>query len=238
MRRMLIAVSSEDMQAALTSAFRKEFETTACGDGETALELLAAFKPYALILDLMLPKMEGLTVLEEAGDHLPPVILCISRQVTDYTVQAAMDLGAGYIIRTPCTLRAITNRVRDMVQRNDFPRPSPKNPQSLATSHLHRLGVSSDPSGYRYLRIGIPLFAQDPHQSLSKELYSAIVTLCGCTSTDAVEIAIRKTICSAWKKRDDAVWAAYFPPESDGQILRPPNKMFIARLAEKLNEEE
>jgi len=85
---------------------------------------------------------------------------------------------------------------------------------------IHRIGRVQ-------LLIGIPRFALDPVQSLSKELYPYIAAQCGCRDWRAVERAIREAILYAWDHQDPASWELYFPG-----IGKPPsNKRFISNLA-------
>ena len=67
MYKLLIADSSEPYTDALREVFHKEFELQTCQDGETALELLSSFSPDVLVINLMLPFKDGLTVLQESA---------------------------------------------------------------------------------------------------------------------------------------------------------------------------
>ena len=87
--------------------------------------------------------------------------------------------------------------------------------------------------GYTYLRESIPIYAKDPQQAITKELYPAVAKLCG-SSVDQVERAMRTAIERAWKRRDDQIWRLYFTPQSDGSIKKPSNSEFISRLADLL----
>ncbi len=92
---------------------------------------------------------------------------------------------------------------------------------------LSELSVPAHKTGYRQLMTAIPLFAKDPRQSLSKEIYPAVAAAIGCGDWKAVEHSIRRAILSAWQYRDPTIWSKYF---SDGK--KPPsNKLFISVLA-------
>ena len=95
---------------------------------------------------------------------------------------------------------------------------------------LRELGIAVHRRGYRQLCIGIPLYARDVTQSLTKELYPTIARELGYPDWRSVERAIRSAICDAWGNSRSAVWAAYFPDAG-----KPPsNKEFIATLAERI----
>ena len=95
---------------------------------------------------------------------------------------------------------------------------------------LHALGIAVHRRGYQQLCIGIPLYARDVTQSLTKELYPTIARELGYPDWRSVERAIRSAICDAWGNSRSAVWAVYFP-----DARKPPsNKEFIATLAERI----
>lgn len=236
MRKLLIAEGMEDLRLQLQEALKKEYQITACADGKTALELLEMQKPDALILDLMLPELDDLSILEEAS-AVPPVVLCTSSIPTNYVAQAAADLGVGYILLKPCPVRSIVNRLKDIHHRLENPSPAVLHPQARIAVHLRRLGIDPARDGGRQLRVGIPLYAQDSAQRLEKELYPAIIARCGGTEKNT-EFTIRKAIRDAWKIKDDAIWSEYFSADLEGHIPCPPNKKFIARLAELLLNEK
>ena len=111
---------------------------------------------------------------------------------------------------------------------------SQESPPAQTVVHLHTLGFLTHLDGYQQLCVGIPLFAQNPGIRLTKELYPAIASQTGSPDGRTVEHSIRKAIAAAWARKDPAVWAKYFPPNSDGAIPCPTNKEFICRMAELL----
>ena len=97
-------------------------------------------------------------------------------------------------------------------------------------SLLRMFKIPPHTSGYRQLAVAIPLYAQDSNQCLSKEIYPTVARQLGFTSPAAVEHSIRNAISSAWRRRDPAVWDAYFPAGR-----KPPsNARFISVLAQLL----
>lgn len=230
MRTVLIVEPGEDFRLELIRAFQREYRVLACGDGISAMELLRQHRPDILILSLFLPGMDGLFFLEEAGPLRPPLILCTTVHTADYVLHAAHDLGAGYVMMKPCPIRAVLNRIRDMEKRQHS--PAPVNPRAIIRYHLTRLGYPSHRDGTQQLLAGVPLFAQDPSQLLSKELYPAIASVCGHKGKKSVEYSIRAVTEDVWNHRDEAVWREYFPNHTQC----PTNKELLARLAELLME--
>lgn len=224
MRKLLIAEGNEAFAYALEKTFESEFEIRVCRDGRTVAEEILRFCPDAMILNLTLPFKDGLTILQEAKE-LPPVILGTTNFVNDYITLRAMEFGVGYLLLMPC-LDAVRLRLTDLLENQTLQK---EDPQLRIATHLQLLKVPSHRDGYQYLCFGIPLFAQDPGQRLSKELYPAIAKQCGCNER-AVEHSIRIAIEAAWNVRDKAVWERHFP----GATACPSNKVFIAKMAEIL----
>lgn len=232
MQKLLIADPSEPFASALAEALRGEFEIQICQDGAAALECLLSFRPDALILNLMLPHKDGLTVLQ-AASYVPPVVLGISSYTNAYIERAAAAAGVGFILICPC-INAVCVRLMDLICQTHTAQKQP-NPQAETAVHLHILNFPTKRDGYQQLCTCIPMFSRDPSQRLTKELYPAVAKACGCGDGRSVEHSIRLVITSAWRDRDENVWRKYFPPDASGSIPCPSNKAFISRLAELLD---
>ena len=140
MRRMLIADASEIYTDALEEVFRNEFELHICHDGESALEELLSFRPEVLILNLMLPYKDALTVLQESS-HKPQVVLALAPHVPPYVHQAMDAVGIDYILIAP-TINTISlatillHQAMEMKTWVSAPKPfGPKN--CVPLHHLH-----------------------------------------------------------------------------------------------------
>ncbi len=227
MRKLLIAARSDDLTAVLKRLFQKDFELSACTDGSTAFSLIKHIQPDVLILDLFLPEIDGLELLRMLQPNVPPATLVLSDYTHPHVFQQAVDLGAGYFMAKPFRTEAVRSHVMHLLQFVDS-NLVPNDPQSVAAAHLTALGLCSKHDGYQQLRLGIPLFRQDPALRMSKELYPAIITLLGNGNQKQIEHSIRLAITNAWERRDKAVWEFYFP----GYTKCPSNKDFIARLAQ------
>lgn len=230
MLRLLIVDSSEPYTSILTEVLSPEFEICSCSDGETALELLLSFKPDVLIINLHLPFKDGLTVLQETA-WKPRIILAITSVLNQYIERRIVDLGVTYTMITP-SINALRVRLMDMVFHPEEVTSKP-DLQAQTATHLHILGMPAHLDGYRLLIIGIPIFCKDPHQKITKELYPSIASIINKDGR-SVEHSIRHAIETIWKKRDETVWAKYFPPDAHGKSLCPTNKVFLARMAQIL----
>lgn len=229
MYKLLIADSSEPYVDALRAVFQKEFDLCICQDGETALEQLLAFQPDALIVNLMLPYKDGLTVLQEAA-YKPRVILAITPFMNTYIQQTAADLGVQYLTILP-SVNSLRVRLMDLIATTIAPKED-LNAQTAVI--LHSLNFPTHLDGYQQLCVGIPIYATSPNLRLSKELYPKIAAQFGLPDERTVEHSIRKAVASAWIRKDTAVWAKYFPADPSGEFPCPTNKEFIAHIAEAL----
>lgn len=229
MQTLLIAEESAEVANCIVRLLRGEFQISVCYDGDMALDMLEKNRPDILILNLMLPFKDGLTLLQESS-YRPPHILAYSHFINGYTAERAMELGIGALLNNP-TPRTVTLRLVDFLSGRS-PEEKEQTPQSKIALQLHLLRFASYLDGYRQLCVGIPLFHEDPQQNLSKELYPAIARICGYKTEKCVEHSIRKAIQNAWKRRTPGAWEQFFP-----NITRcPSNKAFLARMAELLDE--
>ena len=234
-RKLLIADGTEEFRLALQDALQAFYTVRVCRDGKTAMELLQSFRPEILVLDLMLAELDGISLLQSApARECAPMVLATTRFANDYILDTLSELNVGYLMMKPCDIRATVHRIRDLHQHlRPCPGPEP-DPKVRISNLLLSLGIPTKLRGYAYLREAVCLFARDPGQSITKELYPAVGSTCGTTAAH-VERSIRSAITSAWDRRDDRVWLLYFHPDGDGALPRPTNAAFISRLADGLN---
>ena len=232
--KLLIADGNEEFRQALAEELQGAYYVRCCGDGKEALSLLRSFGPEILVLDLMLPGLDGISLLQSAAaSGLRPMVLVTSRFYNDYVHEAMEELGVGYLIRKPCDIPATASRIADLSRHIRPPQVSLPDPRTHVSNLLLSLGIPTKLRGYAYLREAILLMAKDPDQPITKELYPSVGSLCGCKGTH-VERSIRSAIETAWKQQDSRIWQLYFRTGPDGVIPRPSNAAFISRLADAL----
>lgn len=233
-RRLLIADGTEEFALALAAALRDVYELRICRTGTEALELVRTYCPDMMVLDLMLPGLDGISLLKsEPVQELRPIVLAVSRFASDYMIEAMEQLGVGYLMLKPCDIRATVARIGDLTQRIKPPVVTPADDKTRITNTLLTLGVPTKLRGYAYVREAVEVMAQRPGLSITKELYPTVGQRCDA-SPENVERSIRGAINSAWKNRDEQVWRMYFGA-NPGQPMRcPTNAAFISRLADGL----
>ena len=231
MQKLLIADGSSIFSSVLANTLQDRFQITVCADGKTALELLQKEQPDALILNLMLPHTDGLTVLQKSAFH-PRVILAITMHLSSYVEQSIAALGIDYTMVCP-SVEAVVTRLDDLTRQSSLPAES-IDLHALTKHHLHILNMPTHLDGYRQLCLALPMFTENPQQLLTKELYPEVAKQWGSKDGRSVEHSIRKAIQAAWHQRDNALWRKYFAVNHQGHIPCPTNKEFICRLAEIL----
>lgn len=233
MRKLLIADCNEEYRSALAAALSSQYHVLSCRSGTEALTLLLQEYPDIFILDLMLPELDGLTLLERtSASGIRPMVLAATPILSDYVYGCAQRLGIEYLVRKPCDIGAIVSRIQDLSRRLKAPEPK-IDPVSYITGLLLSLGISTKHNGFAYLREAILLMAKDPAQSVTKMLYPEVAHICGCHKEN-VERSIRTALDRAWEKRDTEKWQTFFP----GVQQRPSNAVFISRMTEALLLEE
>ena len=230
-QKILIADNSEDLPLMLSDLLHSEYHIRCTQDGKEALELLHSFQPHILIMELMLSGLDGISLLHSAAaSGLHPMVLIVTRLASEYAMEAVTKLGVDYVINKPCDIHALADRIHDLSQRIDQNSTVSVDPYKQASHLLHMLGFSTKRIGYAYLRDAIVLMAQNPGQSITKELYPTIASLYDCPQAN-VERSIRTAIEDAWKTHNDALLQQYFPPKASDSSFRPTNATVITALA-------
>ena len=229
MRKLLIADCSEDYRHALSVALNGHYQVLCCRSGTEALTVLQKEHPEILVLDLMLPELDGLTLLERStANGICPMVLASTPIYSEYVLNCAQRLGIEYLVRKPYSIEAIVARIQDL-SHGLKSRESEIEPVAYVTKLLLDLNISTKHNGFAYLREAVLLMAKDPTQSVTKVLYPEVARLCGCHKEN-VERSIRTALDKAWEKRNNELWQRYFPHAQH----RPSNAVFISRLAEAL----
>ena len=116
--RILLAEDERSLSRAVIALLEKNnYSADAVYDGAEALEYLAAENYDAVILDIMMPKMDGLTVLRklrEAGNHIPVLLLTAKSEVEDKVL--GLDTGANDYLTKPFATAELLARIRAMTR--------------------------------------------------------------------------------------------------------------------------
>ncbi len=241
---VIIADNAEEFCTSLTSQLHHSGGFQVLGtanDGEKAIELVTQRKPDVLVLDMMLAKKDGISVLKAIStlEH-KPVVLATSGFITEYVASAAANLGVRYLMLKPCDLSALVERLEEVRggtgSRQDSARnPGKPNIETMVTSIIHEIGVPAHIKGYQYLReaIIIAVGDMDVINAITKILYPQVAKTFQ-TTPSRVERAIRHAIEVAWDRGDLDTLQRFFGYTVSNTKGKPTNSEFIALIADKL----
>lgn len=229
--KLLIVDADADFRRSLVESFRTDFSVTSCGDGLAALELLHSFQPQAVVLDLMLPGLDGITVLRSAArEGLTPIVLALTPFSSPYIATTTSKLGVGHLMLKPCEIITVRTHLTSLIQRADCSLLPQIDQASLAADTLLNLHFLTNRIGYHYLLAALAQENRAPGQAVIKELYQSVADQFQ-VSIQQVERNIRSAIEKAWAFRDRSLWMELFPPNPSGIDRRPSNGLFISRVA-------
>ena len=241
---VLIADSAEDFCSGLTAALQRSegFQVVGtAGDGEQAIRMIGERKPDVLVLDLMLSKQDGISVLKAiSGMERRPVTLATSAFLTEYVSSAAASLGVRYLMLKPCDMAALVERLEEIRGGESLRYPAPRRAdktsiETMVTGIIHEIGVPAHIKGYQYLREAIIIAVNDMDviNAITKVLYPQVAKTFG-TTPSRVERAIRHAIEVAWDRGDLDTLQRFFGYTVSNTKGKPTNSEFIALIADKL----
>lgn len=228
-------------------------------NGVDAVKIIKETKPDVVILDVIMPKLDGLGVLEELhndGDFsCKPNYIMLSAVGKDNITENAFSLGAEYYMVKPFDVNFLLKKIRECKNTKTIHNISKKrdaytyNDKEInkkneisdraleleITSIIHEIGVPAHIKGYQYIRDAILMSIRDHEMinSITKILYPTISKKYQ-TTPSRVERAIRHSIEVAWNRGNPDVIEEYFGyTVSDGKG-KPTNSEFIALIADKL----
>ena len=235
MLKLLIADAGEEFRQSLADQVRGTYRIRVCQEGHQTMETLLSFKPDLVVLDMMLPGLDGISILEAVHNcGLQPTVLAVSKWYNDYTIRYASQYGVGYMMTKPCDIKAVAARLKDLADQMDPAEIAAPDLRTVVTNILLNLGFSTKLQGYVFLREAIQEMVNNPGQGVTKIIYPAVGKICNANK-DQVERSIRSAVNKAWQKRDEAMWRLYFPVSADGTVERPTNSEFIAAIADRIS---
>lgn len=254
--KIVIADDNKEFAKILSEYLKAQSDFEVLGiakDGLEAIKLVSSFEPDVLVLDIIMPHLDGLGVLEKLNSmpniELPKVIV-LSAVGQDKITQRAINLGAEYYVVKPFDMETFTKRIRQMfsstqstveVRRNSLlvtDAQDYSNSNSLEaeiTNIMHEIGVPAHIKGYLYLRDAIQMVVNDVEllSAVTKELYPAIAKKYN-TTPSRVERAIRHAIEVAWSRGEIDTINKVFGYTVHNDKGKPTNSEFIAMVADKL----
>lgn len=227
-------------------------------DGISGLEQIKSLKPDVVVCDIVMPKLDGLALLEriekESLDKVPSFIM-LSAVSHDSITSKALSLGAKYYIVKPFErVDVLIKRIReigngstsaysnagmnDSKAKSSLKKASHINEEDLenvVTELIHEIGVPAHIKGYNYLRDAITLCTNDKEfiNSITKLLYPTVAKNYQTTSS-RVERAIRHAIEVAWSRGREEILNDIFGYTIDTEKGKPTNGEFIAMISDSI----
>ena len=210
-------------------------------DGEKGLDLVRNHQAEydAVILDLIMPKKDGLYVLEEMKNRgiNKDVIVATSYNAMD-TIRQVSEYGVNYYVLKPFDLGDLEKKIMTLSNKkydNKTIDLAKNNLQVSITKILHELGIPSHIKGYQYIREGIGILYERPETigGITKELYPELANKFD-TTVSRVERAIRHAIEVSWNRGNWDLMEDIFGHSVDIDKAKPTNSEFIVTIADKL----
>lgn len=233
--KILLADSSEEFRLLLRRTLEEtgEFQVVGeTGDGEEAWALIQQTRPDVVVMDVILPGLDGISLLQRMPKTVKTIVL--SAFCSQNMVQEVMQLGAWYFIPKPAHVESLLERIREAVvpEETTVVRPSL---EAEVTAIIHEVGIPAHIKGYQYVREAIILTVQDMEMinAVTKMLYPEVARRFH-TTPSRVERAIRHAIEVAWDRGDLEILQKYFGYTVSTAKGKPTNSEFIALIADKL----
>ena len=210
-------------------------------DGKEALNYILNNKNSfdCLIIDLVLPNMDGLSIIEKMKEKgIVKKILILSSLRNDRIVKSLSKYNISYYMMKPFSLESLEYRLKDVLISDTYINNQDIELQKKITKVLHTLGVPSHIKGYLYIRdsINIMYNSHDVFGGITKEIYPEIARKYN-TTPSRVERAIRHAIEISWNRGDYDVMDEIFGHSVDYDKAKPTNSEFIATIADHIRME-
>jgi two-component system response regulator (stage 0 sporulation protein A) len=253
--KIIVADDNRNLCQMLQSFLQGQEDLLVAGianNGLEAWELIQTQEPDLIILDLVMPNLDGLGVLERINSRTTmtrPKIIMLTAFGQESLTHQAMMLGVDYFILKPFDLDILNKRIRSLTQdmqtsqSAQFSAPSPVvtavgsglNLSVEVTTLMHQIGIPAHVKGYQYIRDAILMVVEDVSLlgAVTKELYPGIAKKFD-TAPSRVERGIRHAIELAWERGHTDTLKRIFGYSMNIERQKPTNSEFIALLADKL----
>ncbi|GAB1531021.1 MULTISPECIES: sporulation transcription factor Spo0A [Bacillales] len=250
---VLLADDNREFVNLLEEYISSQYDMNVVGvayNGNEVVRLLQERVPDVLILDIIMPHLDGLAVLEQiqAMRLSPqPKIIMLTAFGQEEITKKAVELGAAYYILKPFDMEVLAQRIRQIITTKpassfvSSAKPQAtlqirgRNLDASITSIIHEIGVPAHIKGYLYLREAITMVYNDVELlgSITKVLYPDIAKKFNTTAS-RVERAIRHAIEVAWSRGNLDSISSLFGYTISNTKAKPTNSEFIAMVADKL----
>ena len=249
MEKVKVLIADDDRRYAnsLGEYFKTTEDIVPCGcayDGEEAMGMIEETDPDAVLLDIILPRLDGIGVLRRlSAVKKRPMVIVNSAASMNGIFDVAARYGASYFLMKPQSDESVSDVIRDMcgMAKANAVNPNTKlmietaDLETKVTEYIHELGVPAHIKGYHYLRTAIIMVVKDMDllNYITKELYPEIAKAYQTTSS-RVERAIRHSIEVAWTRGKPQTMNEVFGYTINTGKGKPTNSEFIAMVADRI----
>lgn len=207
-------------------------------DGASLLQQIIDNKPDVVVMDLVLPQLDGFAVMEKLKqENVDTNIIVHTSLSLNGFVGKAMKLGAKYYAIKPFSLDLLVERIEDVYSTKTSQNNGPiaNKVEEKITNIFITVGIPAHIKGYQFLREAIKLAIANPEiiNSITKKLYPTIAEKYS-TSASKVERAIRHAIEVAWNRGKIENINNVFGLKVYSSNEKPTNGEFIALVADKM----
>ena len=191
-----------------------------------------------ILLDLIMPKKDGLYVLEEMkNNNIDKKVIVETSYNASEAIREVAEYDVNYFILKPFDLEDLEKKIYDAFKKKndksiDFYN---SNLQVSISKLLHDLGIPSHIKGYQFLRDAVNMLFEDPNMigGITKELYPELANKYN-TTVSRVERSIRHAVEVSWNRGDIDLMEKIFGHSVDIDRAKPTNSEFIVTIAHKL----
>lgn len=243
--RVLVVDNNQNVTAKIEKQFSSHASievVNTLNNGKDALDYILNNKNSfdIIVMDLILPEIDGLTILEKMKEqNIRKKIIILTSYKKEYTVNMTNNYGVSYYMLKPFSLLALETRIIELgngeklkaIELNDSERVV----HVAISKLLHQLGIPSHIKGYTYIRESVFLFYKNReiYGGITKEVYPE-VALRYSTTASRVERAIRHAIEVSWNRGDYDLMEEIFGNSVAFDRAKPTNAEFIATIADRL----
>lgn len=213
-------------------------------DGEEAWTLMQAIKPDVVVIDLIMPRLDGVGFLKRAAnintDFDKTTVVCLSPGAGDKTMETVLNMGAKHFLLKPQSPQSVSDVVKALTNSKTHEKEAAtahkeQDLEKIVTDIIHDLGVPAHIKGYHYIRTAIMMVVDnmDMLNYITKRLYPEIAKKYQTTSS-RVERAIRHSIEVAWTRGHQETMNEIFGYTIQTYKGKPTNSEFIAMVADRI----
>jgi two-component system, response regulator, stage 0 sporulation protein A len=247
--RILVADDNREFVEQLKEYLIKQegiMEVLTSFNGTETLEAIQKYEPDVVVLDIIMPHLDGIGVLEKlnvSNVAKRPRIIMLTAFGHESMTHRAVELGADYYILKPFDLDILVTRIKQSLEGTSSQGSAFSGNTNIQTRKLdvevtniiHQMGVPAHVKGYQYLRDAILAVINEVNLlgAVTKELYPMIADKYA-TTPSRVERAIRHAIELAWDRGNIEMMNRFFGYTINIERGKPTNSEFIAMVADKL----